>query len=182
MTRTAKAMSYVCGSANTNLLGKCIGEVLEDTANQFPSNDALVVCHQRHRLTYAELRNQVWAAARAFMSLGIEKGDRIGIWSTNCSEWVVTQFAAASIGAILVNINPANQTRELEYVLRQSECQTLIVGRGFRGVDYTSIVREICPTFDQHELGNLAAERLPDLRNIVLLGEEGSGAPASWAA
>ena len=92
---------------------------------------------------YAELRDEVERAARGFLALGIKKGDRIGIWATNCAEWVVTQFATAKVGAILVNINPANRSVELEYALRQSQCQTLLLIQGFRDNDYVQVVREV---------------------------------------
>ena len=100
--------------------------------------------HQGRRYTYGQLRAEVEHAAAGLMTLGIEKGDRVGIWATNCAEWVITQFATAKIGAILVNINPSNRIFELEYILQQSRCQTLLFIDGFRDCDYVATLQEIC--------------------------------------
>jgi fatty-acyl-CoA synthase len=130
-----KSLSYASGAAPIPLLGLCIGQVLDGSARKFPGQEALVVRHQNLRLTYSELRAEVDRLARGFLALGIEKGERIGIWSTNSSEWIINQFAAAKVGALLVNINPANRDFELEYVLRPSECQTLVIIDGFRDIN-----------------------------------------------
>src|SRR6516225_74956 len=172
----AGSISYACGTSDVPLLGKCIGQVLMETAARAPSRDALIVCHEQLRFTYHELLQQVERTARALLSLGIAKGDRVGIWSTNCAQWVISQFAAASIGAILVNINPANRNREMEYVLRQSECQTLIFASGFRDVDYLSILHEICPDFASGECGSM----LPDLHNLIFLGGNAPAGTLAW--
>ena len=170
------SLSYACGPSDLPLLGKCVGQALMETGARVPSGDALIVCHEQVRLTYRELLQQVERAALALLSLGVAKGDRVGIWSSNCSEWVITQFAAATIGAILVNINPANRRREMEYLLRQSECQTLIFASGFRDVDYLSVLHEICPEFDAGDFGSL----LPDLRNLIFLGANATPGTLAW--
>ena len=169
-TRSARKLSYSCGAAPVPLLGKCIGEVLDDTAAAYPGNDALVVRHQQKRYSYAELRDEVERAARGFLALGIKKGDRIGIWATNCAQWVVTQFATAKIGAILVNINPANRSVELEYALHQSECQSLLLIQGFRDTDYVQVIREVCPESERSQFGELRAAKLPELRRLIFMG------------
>ena len=169
-TRSARKLSYSCGAATVSLLGKCIGEVLDDSAAAYPDNDALVVPHQQKRYTYAQLRDEVERAARGLLALGIKKGDRIGIWATNCAQWIVMQFATAKIGAILVNINPANRSMELEYALRQSECQTLLLIQGFRDTDYVQVVREVCPESEQSQFGELRAAKLPELRRLIFMG------------
>src|SRR5262249_53207038 len=128
--------SYARGANTPPLLNDCIGEVLDRSAAAFPHHDALIARHQDLRYTWRQLRYQVELLARGLLHLGVEKGDRVGVWATNCAEWVVLQFATAKIGAILVNINPANRAFELEYVLRQSECQTLFLGEGFRDCNY----------------------------------------------
>jgi fatty-acyl-CoA synthase len=99
-------LSYSCGLAGPALLGRTIDEVLSESATRFPQGEALVVCHQGVRLTYAEFQSRVSQTAKGLMALGVRKGDRVGIWAFNCEEWVLTQFATAAIGAILVNINP----------------------------------------------------------------------------
>ncbi len=169
-TNGARKLSYSCGAGDVPLLGKCIGEVLDDTAVAYPDNDALIVRHQRKRYTYSEFRKEVDRLARALLALGIQKGDRIGIWATNCAEWVLTQFATSKVGAILVNINPANRAFELEYALRQSECQTLILMEGFRDVDYVQVICEVCPELEVSAAGELHAARMPHLRRLIFLG------------
>jgi fatty-acyl-CoA synthase len=152
----------------------CIGEVLDHSAELYPNNEALVVRHQDRRYSYSQLRTEVERAARGLIALGIEKGDRVGIWATNCAEWVITQFATAKIGAILVNINPSNRTFELEYVLQRSKCQTLIFMDGFRDCDYVATLQEICPESATCAPGRLASTTLRDLKNLVFLGSHAS--------
>jgi fatty-acyl-CoA synthase len=172
--------SYVCGASTSTLIGRCIGQILDDTADHYPERDALVVKHENRRFTYRQLKKEIELAARSFLSLGIKKGDRIGIWSTNSSEWVITQFATAKIGAILVNINPLNRAFELKHVLRQSECQTLLLIDGFRDANYVSILREICPEIESSAPGDLRSEDLPDLRTIIFVGEAVTSGMFSW--
>ena len=165
-----KSLSYSSGAAPIPLLGQCIGQVLDASARKFPGREALVVRHQNLRFTYSELRTEVERLARGFLALGIEKGDRIGIWSTNFTEWIINQFAAAKVGALLVNINPANRDFELEYVLRQSECQTLVLIDGFRDINYIDTIRRICPEVDVSEPLQLTSKALPNLRNLIYVG------------
>jgi fatty-acyl-CoA synthase len=161
--------SYACGAGNVPLLGRCIGEMLDLAAQLYPDRDALIVRHQNRRYTYREFRDEVELAARGLLHSGVNKGDRVGIWSTNCAEWVVLQFASAKVGAILVNINPANRAFELEYVLRQSECQTVVMGEGFRDCNYVETLRSISPELDHSSQQNLHAEKLPHLRHVIFL-------------
>jgi fatty-acyl-CoA synthase len=163
-------LSYFHGTGDIPLLGLCIGQVLDASAAAHPDNPALVVRHQNLRYTYREFLDEVELAARGLLRLGIQKGDRVGIWATNCAEWVVIQFATAKIGAILVNINPANRTFELEHVLRHSECQTLLLMQGFRDCDYVETLRAVCPESAASQPGNLQSEKLPNLKNLLFLG------------
>jgi fatty-acyl-CoA synthase len=140
--------SYVHGTSELPLLGETIGENLRRTVARFPDRDALVVRASGYRVTYAELWEATGEVARGLMALGLKPGDRVGIWSPNRHEWVLVQYAAARIGAILVNINPAYKTAELEYVLRQSGASVLLLARRFRQSDYAAMVgevRERCP-------------------------------------
>jgi fatty-acyl-CoA synthase len=177
---TRRQSSYVCGASTTTLVGRCIGQVLDEAADHYPERDALVVKHENRRFTYRQLQQEVELAARGFLSLGIKTGDRIGIWSTNSSEWVITQFATAKIGAILVNINPLNRAFELKHVLRQSECQTLVLIDGFRDANYVSILREICPEIESSAPGDLQSENLPGLRTMIFVGEAVAIGMFSW--
>src|SRR2546425_5506711 len=129
-------LSYGHGAGGPPLLGCTIGEALDRTASAHPDRLALIARHQRLRYTYREFLAQVELAARGFLRLGTQKGDRVGVWATNYAEWVITQFATAKIGAILVTINPAYRAAELEYALAQSECSTLVLSQGFRDCDY----------------------------------------------
>jgi fatty-acyl-CoA synthase len=137
------ALSYVHGVGDIPLLGETIGQNLKRTVDRFGGNEALVVPHQKYRATYAELWEQVGRAARGLLARGVKKGDRVGIWSPNRYEWVVVQFATARIGAILVNINPAYRTAELEYALNQSGTSLLILSRGFRQTSYVDTLAEV---------------------------------------
>src|ERR687892_146765 len=134
--------SYVHGAASIPLLGETIGAALNRTATQFGERDALISCHQDVRYTYAELLEEVDRAARGLLAMGVARGDRVGIWSPNCAEWMITQYAAAKTGAILVNINPAYRLRELQYALNQSGVSVLVAARAWRSTDYTSIVTQ----------------------------------------
>jgi fatty-acyl-CoA synthase len=174
-------LSYSCGTGDIQLLGKCIGEVLDDTAGKYPEQDGLVVRHQKLRYTYAALRQEVERVARGLMRLGIKKGDRVGIWATNCAEWVMVQFATAKIGAILVNINPANRAFELEYVLKQSECQTLLMIESFRDNNYLAAIRQICPELEGSEPGGLQSTNLPLLRRVIFIGGPAPQGMIAWS-
>jgi fatty-acyl-CoA synthase len=135
--------SYAHGAADTPLLGETIGANFEHTVARFPDADAVVSRHQGVRFTYAELNEGVDRLARALMAAGLEPGDRLGIWSPNCVEWLMLQFASAKAGVILVNINPAYRTTELEYALNQSGCRVLVAASEFKGSDYEAMVEEV---------------------------------------
>src|SRR5947209_6944528 len=142
------AMSYVHGASGVPLLGETIGENLRRTVERYGDREALVVCHQGYRASYRELWEQSGIAARALMARGVEKGDRVGIWAPNRYEWVIVQYATARMGAILVNINPAYKTSELEYALNQSGVSFLVLAKAFRTNDYVAMLEEVrgrCP-------------------------------------
>jgi fatty-acyl-CoA synthase len=141
-------LSYVHGAVDVPLLGEPIFDNLRRTAQRFGDHEALVVAHQNHRSTYSELVGECETVARGLMARGVQKGDRVGIWSPNRYEWVVLQFATAAMGAILVNINPAYRTSELEYALNQSGISFMILAARFRQADYAAMLAEVkgrCP-------------------------------------
>jgi len=154
-----KALSYASGSCEKPLLGDTIIQNLRRTVERFPDREAVVVPYQGYRATYKEFWDQVVLIARGLLARGAEKGDRVGIWAPNRSEWVVVQYATAYIGAILVNINPAYRTHELEYALKQSGTSLLILSRGFRAADYVAMVTEV-------------RGRCPDLRDTLVLEDD----------
>ena len=136
-------LSYVHGAGNVPLLGETIFQNLRRTAARFGDRETLVAAHQDLRFTYRELVEECEGVARGLMARGVKPGDRVGIWSPNRFEWVVVQYATAAMGAILVNINPAYRTSELEYVLNQSEISLLILAAAFRQADYKAMLAEV---------------------------------------
>ena len=137
--------AYLHGPSATPLLGETIGDNLRRTVERFGDRDALVVRSQNYRATYRQLWDSTTVLARALLASGVRQGDRVGIWSPNRFEWVLTQFASARIGAILVNINPAYKAAELRYALVQSGTSLLIHARAFRTSDYVQMVEEVRP-------------------------------------
>ena len=169
---TPQGTSYVSGASANPLLGVTIGAQLDRTAARFPDNEALVVRHQDVRWRYREFTEKVDAFAAGLLALGLEPGDRIGIWSPNNSEWAVTQFAAAKAGLILVNINPAYRLAELEYALNKVECRALVTAEAFKSSRYIEMLRKLAPELDRAGPGALKAEKLPHLETVVRLGTE----------
>ena len=160
--------SYDCGTSTFPLLGSTIGEMLNEISGRYPESEAVVSVHQGIRWTYREFLEKVNAIARGLMAIGVEKGDRVGIWAMNHAEWVVVQFATAKIGAIMVNINPAYRTYELEYVLKQAEIQTLILQGRFKTSDYVGMFYEACPEAYESRPGRLNSEKFPlDRKSVV---------------
>ncbi|MCO8270803.1 AMP-binding protein [Actinoplanes sp. TRM 88003] len=136
-------LSYASGVSDLPLLGETIGANLERTVARFGDREALVDVAAGRRWTYAELDADVDRLARGLLARGVERGDRVGIWAPNCAEWVITQYATAKIGAILVNVNPAYRTHELRYVVEQSGLRLLISAISFKTSDYRAMVTEI---------------------------------------
>ena len=173
--------SYVHGASDVALFGDTIGAHFDRVAADHAEAEALVSRHQGLRYTYGELAVEVDRLARALMAAGIGKGDRVGIWSPNVAEWVIVQYATAKMGAILVNINPAYRSFELEYALNQSGVSLLIAARGFRATDYVAILHELAPELAVDAPGGLHAQRLPGLRSVVLLGPRQDPMGAAWS-
>jgi fatty-acyl-CoA synthase len=153
------SLSYVHGVSSTPLLGETIGHNLRRTVERYADLEALVVPHQGYRATYRALWDQAGAAARALLAHGVRKGDRVGIWAPNRYEWVIVQFASARIGAMLVTINPAYKTAELEYVLTRAGVSVLILARAFRQSDCVGILTDVRP-------------QCPGLRKALVLEED----------
>src|SRR5579872_4456407 len=152
--------SYVCGVSSIPLIGETIGVHFDQAAARWNSREALVVRHQRIRWTYAELKERVDAVAAGLLALGFQPGDRVGIWSPNNAEWVLTQFATAKAGLILVNINPAYRLIELEHALRRSGCAALITAARYKNSDYLAMIRTL-----------IEERRVPELRTVIHLSD-----------
>ena len=172
---TSTAISYVHGAVDTPLLGETIGQNLDRTASRFPDTEALVVRSQGVRWTYRELVQKAEAFAAGLLALGVKRGDRVGIWSLNNSEWVVTQFATAKAGIILVNINPSYRLHELEFALNKVGCVALITATRFKTSDYIGLLTQLAPELTTSRPGALRAARLPDLRIILQIGGTSAG-------
>jgi fatty-acyl-CoA synthase len=161
-------------------LDLCTGQVLDRTAANHPDRPALVVRQSSDRFTWSQLRDEVDRVARGLMALGVNKGDRVAMWATNITEWVLVQFATAKIGAILVNINLRYRAHELEFALKQSECQTLILIRGFRDCDYVETLFSLAPELRNSAPANVSSRALPHLRNLVYIGADAPQCMLSW--
>ncbi|MEU8515673.1 AMP-binding protein [Kitasatospora sp. NPDC048722] len=157
MRTTPTSRSYSSGTADVPLLGDTIGENLDRAVRAFPGRDALVDRATARRWTYAELAADVDALALGLLALGIAKGDRVGIWAPNCAEWTLTQYATAKLGAILVTVNPAYRSHELEYVLNQAGIRLLVAAPSFKTSDYAAMIDEVRP-------------RCRELERVVLTG------------
>jgi fatty-acyl-CoA synthase len=163
--------SYVHGVSPEPLIGATVGQLFDQTVDRWPDGEALVVRHQSIRWTWRELRRRVDDMAAGFIALGLNPGDRVGIWAPNNAEWVVTQFATAKAGLILVNINPAYRVPELEYALNKVGCTALITATHFKTSDYLAMLKELVPDLSGGATGDLHAKSLPDLRWIIRLDD-----------
>ena len=173
--------SYSSSMADKPLLGMTIGDKFDQIATQYADNDALIVLHQNIHWSYRQLQEEVNRCARALLSIGVNKGDRVAIWAPNCSEWTLTQFATAKIGAILVNINPSYRTHELEYALNQSGARFLVTANNFKSSDYSAMLYELAPELKASNDGELKSQKLPDLECIINLSSEKLSGMWRWS-
>ncbi|MFG0213020.1 AMP-binding protein [Brevibacillus porteri] len=158
-----------------------IGNMLDDTTSKYQEKEALVYHERGLRYTFGEFQAICNQAARGFMSLGIQKGDNIAIWATNLPEWVISQFATAKMGGVLVTVNTSYRVHELEYLLRQSESTTLLLMDSYRDANYLAMIQEICPELQTCEPGALQSKRLPHLKNVIYLGDERQPGMFLWS-
>lgn len=161
--------------------GKTIGDVLAATASCIRDQPALFFPHHNLTASYAEFDRLVSSAARGFMSLGIEKGDHVAIWATNWPQWVITQFATARIGAVMVNINPAYRSNELEYVLKQSNAKLLVTIDQFKSSNYLGMIGDLVPELPGSEPGRIESAKFPRLKTIVILSPSGLPGMLPWS-
>jgi fatty-acyl-CoA synthase len=164
---TTSAGSYFHRASATPLLSDTLGGALDKAAERWPDREAVVVRDQGIRLAFAELRREVDRLAAGLIALGLKPGDRIGLWSPNRIEWILTQYATAKAGLILVNLNPGYRAAELEYALNKVECRALITADQFKTTDYITILRELAPELDHCPPGALRAARLPHLMTVI---------------
>jgi len=164
-------VSYAHGTSSKSLIGETIGTHFDSQVKRHRDVDALIVKHQNIRWTYGEFSDKVNKLAQNFMALGIRPGDRVGIWSPNCYEWTLTQFATAKMGAILVNINPAYQENELHYALNAVQCKALVLAPSLKTTNYINIVNTLAPELSVCFPGDLQSEALPHLKTLIRLGD-----------
>lgn len=167
---TDKADSYVCGISDTPLLGDTIGRSLDQAARRWGDREALVSPSHGVRWTWKEFAERVDALAAGFVALGLERGERIGIWSLNRPEWTLTQFAAAKAGLILVTINPAYRLSELEFALHKVGCSAIATATAFKTSNYMDMLNTLLPELATAKPGQLRAARLPALRIVIQIG------------
>ena len=167
--------SYAQGAADTPLIEQTLGAFFDAMALRQPAQEALVSVHQRRRYTYLELQREANRLASALLGLGLQPGERVGIWSHNNAEWVLLQLATAKVGLILVNINPAYRTAEVEYALNKVNCKALVTMARFKTSDYLGMLRELAPEWAHAQPGQLESVTLPHLHSVIWIDETGQG-------
>ena len=166
------SLSFVSGTGDQPLLYRTVDGVLKAAVDQMPDRFALVAPFQSIRFTFAEFDREVERVARGLVACGLEPGERIGIWAPNCAEWVLTMFGAARAGLVLVNINPAYRSTELEFALRLAGCRALVFAPRFKTSDYVAMLRSLIPELSKAAPGRLVCAAFPELRLLVQLGTE----------
>ena len=166
-------LSYAYTGSTTPLQWATIGDQLRHAAQNFPDNDALVTVWRNERYSYEHFYRICRRAAKGLMHMGVKKGDKVAILATNYTEWVITQFSTAMIGAVLVTVNPALREKELEYIIRDSECQTIISIEKFKSSQYVDMFYHMFPEAKQQQPGKLSSLKFPHLKNAIVLSEEG---------
>lgn len=174
-------LSYVSGPVEKPLLQMTIGQMFDQITEKYGDNDALVVVHQDVKWTYNELKSRVDNCAKALLAYGVQKGERVGIWSQNRAEWTIAQYATAKVGAILVNVNPSYRLHELKYALNQSGCKMLIAAHEFKYSKYTEMLYELAPELNYCNPGELEAEEVPGLKTIISLDNSEKPGMLTWS-
>ncbi|NIB38636.1 AMP-binding protein [Pseudomaricurvus alkylphenolicus] len=164
--------SYQRGDELSEFLDVTIGEYFDQVVDRFPDREAIVVRHQNIRRTYRQYQRDIHRLAFGLLSLGIKKGDRVGIWGPNSYEWCLTQMATAKIGAILVCINPAYRLHELEFALNKVQCKAIVCADAFKNSDYTGMLKSLAPELGHCSGGQLKADRLPSLELVIKMGNQ----------
>ena len=171
---TGLTQSYAQGASAVPLIGDTIGTYFDKAAERWADRPALIVTQQGVRWTYTELDARINAFAAGLLALGLAPGDRVGIWSPNNAEWVITQFATAKAGLILVNINPAYRTFEVDYALNKVGCKALITADSFKTSNYVGMLRELLPEIAGSQPGKLRGARIPSLQTVIRIGSDTS--------
>ncbi|XP_073252668.1 medium-chain acyl-CoA ligase ACSF2, mitochondrial-like [Porites lutea] len=163
--------SYSHGTSTKPLLGDTIGGRFDKVVERFPEREAYVFCEDGHRATFSEFKHEVDQLAAGLISRGLTKGDRLAIWLPNSRDWILTQFAAAQIGLILVCLNPAYQQFEAEYILKKAGCKAVIIADEFKTQNFYSMMANIVPELPEAKPGSLYSTRLPELRDVFIVNK-----------
>jgi fatty-acyl-CoA synthase len=169
--RPQGTLAYVAGATDDALKFMTVSQLLDRACERWGAGDAAIFAAPETRLSWYDLRERADDVAASLLALGIGRGDRVGIWAPNCAQWLYVQFGTARIGAILVNINPAYQTTELEYALNKVQCTALVMAPGHRSSNYLGMLRSLAPEIEKGGAPELRAARLPRLRHVVVLGD-----------
>jgi fatty-acyl-CoA synthase len=164
--------SYYSGASSTQIIYQTIGDYLDHICQRFPDNEALVVRHQNVRWTYAEFKREIDRLTTGLLALGIQPGDRVGIWGPNSFEWALVQYATARIGALMVCINPAYRLHELEYALNKVECRAIVTAENFKTSEYLQMLQELVPELESCAPGELKAQKFPHLEMVIRMGKD----------
>ena len=174
---TTAAPSHARGATEPPLIEQTIGALFDAMVERYPEREALVVVHQQRRYTYRQLQTEANRLASALLGLGLSPGDRVGSWSHNNAEWVLMQLATAKAGLVLVNINPAYRTAEVEYALNKVDCKALVTMPRFKTSDYIGMLRELAPEWAHAKAGEpLESQTLPHLKHAIWIDVAGEGA------
>ncbi len=178
--RVGRGLSYAYAGSTAPLIGETIGHMFERIAKTYPDNEALVYLPTGVRYTYREFYDVSRAAAKSLIAMGVRKGDRVAVWATNHPEWVIAQFSTALAGAILVTVNPAYKTHELEYGLKNSEAQTLILVPRFKSSAYAEMINQVVPELKSSKPGEIVSRALPLLKTVITIGAERFPGMFTW--
>ncbi|XP_005999663.1 medium-chain acyl-CoA ligase ACSF2, mitochondrial isoform X2 [Latimeria chalumnae] len=175
-TRPMLSISYAHGTSDTPLLPKTVGQCLDETVSRYPDKEALVFVRDGIRKTFSQLKQDVDQLAAGLLVLGLNKGDRLGMWGPNTYDWVLMQFATAQAGIIMVTVNPAYQSQELEHALKNTGCKAIVFPSQFKTQKYYEILKQICPEVEKSSPGGITSKRLPDLKIAIVLDSKLPGA------
>ncbi|CAL8274095.1 unnamed protein product [Lota lota] len=160
--------SYVHGTSSTSLRSSTVGQCLEAAVHRWPDREAVVIPQEGVRKTFAQFQEDVDKAAAGLFALGLNRGDRLGVWGPNMYEWILFQYATAKAGIIMVSVNPAYQLKELEYTMRKIQCNAVVCPTRFKTQEFCQMLREICPEINTAVSGRIQSSRLPDLRMVIV--------------
>ncbi|MCY4327563.1 MAG: AMP-binding protein, partial [Rhodobacteraceae bacterium] len=168
----ANGVSYVKGETDVGLDYITIPQLLRVAVSRHGARDAVIFADTGERRSYYDFDREIDALATGLLAMGLQKGDRLGLWSPNRYEWILTQFATARIGVIMVNINPAYRLNEVEYALNKVGCKTLVLAKSFKASDYLGMIRQLAPELENCEPGRLCAAKLPMLKNVIVMDDD----------